>query len=181
MNASEKAEYQALSVPQRAMWLWRALSVYFSRHWKNWAIGVLCLLLFNAMFKVGINVTESLPQKVFIVTKFNHHVERGDYMSFVWHGTAHYRKGFNFVKIVRGVPGDTVSFIGRDVYVNGQFVAQAKPKSLKGEPLELGPSGVIPLGKYFVYATNKDSLDSRYALTGWIDEKNIIGKAYGLY
>ena len=35
-------------------------------------------------------------------------------------------------------------------------------------PLALGPTGVIPEGHYYVSGTHPDSLDSRYALAGWI-------------
>ena len=45
-----------------------------------------------------------------------------------------------------------------------------------GQKLALGPDGVIPEGHYFVYAPNSDSLDSRYALTGWISQKAVRGR-----
>ena len=41
--------------------------------------------------------------------------------------------------------------------------------------------GVIPAGHYYVYAPHKDSLDSRYALVGWISEEEIIGRTFSLF
>jgi conjugal transfer pilin signal peptidase TrbI len=82
-----------------------------------------------------------------------------------------------FVKMVKGVPGDVVTREGRDYYINGVKVATAKEFSLKGEPLELGPTGIIPAGRYFVWTPHKDSLDSRYGRAGWISQDDVIGRA----
>jgi conjugal transfer pilin signal peptidase TrbI len=50
-----------------------------------------------------------------------------------------------------------------------------------GLPLELGPTGILPAGRYYVRAPHPDSLDSRYWLTGWISDAQIIGRAYALF
>lgn len=166
---------------ERGAWLVRQIQQHAKTHWRIWVAALAFILAFHALFKVGFNVTESLPNKVFVVTKFNKHVQRGDFANFTWHGTKHFPPGIEFVKLVRGVPGDVVEFRDRAVYINGEFVTRAKLTSLKGEPLELGPSGVIPPGKLFMYATHKDSMDSRYAETGWINESAVLGKAYPLF
>ena len=70
-----------------------------------------------------------------------------------------------------------VTMQGRDVYINGKYVATAKTHATTGQPLELGLTGVIPPGHYYVHGTNKDSLDSRYAITGWIKAETVVGKA----
>lgn len=165
----------------RAKSLTQEVLEHYKKHWMPWAFVVAVCVLFQVFFKVGINVTESLPNRAFLVTKFDHQVQRGDYVSFAWNGTEPYPKGIEFVKIIKGVPGDVVSYRGRWVFINGQFVAVAKAFSKTQKPLELGPSGVIPEGKYFVYATHPDSLDSRYALTGWIDQSAVLGRAYPIF
>jgi conjugal transfer pilin signal peptidase TrbI len=165
----------------RARVLAQDLGRYYRERWKVWAMVILAVMCFHTFFKLGINVTDSLPQKLFIVTKFDHSLHKGDYVSFRWHGAKPYPKGVEFVKIVRGVPGDVVSFEGRNVFINGEFVATAKEFSKGHEPLALGPAGVIPPGKFFAFATHPDSLDSRYALTGWIDESAVLGRAYVLF
>ena len=65
--------------------------------------------------------------------------------------------------------------------VNGEPVGWAKPFSAERTPLALGPTGVIPDGHYYVSGTHPDSLDSRYALAGWIRRDALIGRAYVVF
>ena len=85
------------------------------------------------------------------------------------------------MKVIAGMAGDTVTRADRDFFVNGTHVGQAKTVSRQGVPLELGPSGVLPAGYYYVRSPHADSLDSRYRLTGWVSEAQIIGRAYALF
>ena len=80
-----------------------------------------------------------------------------------------------FGKIVYGVAGDRVERRGRLFLINGMPAAVAKPRTLRGEPLEAGPTGTIPRRCYFVATPNKDSFDSRYAVIGWICRPRVIG------
>lgn len=80
-----------------------------------------------------------------------------------------------FGKIVYGVAGDVVSRRDRLFFVNSRPVALAKTHSRRGEPLALGPVGVIPNGCYFAASPHKDGLDSRYAIIGWICRDRILG------
>jgi conjugal transfer pilin signal peptidase TrbI len=146
--------------------------------WKwVWIGGVSALLAFNHWFTLGINVSHSLPDEAFLVHKQDHDLHRGDYVTFFWHGGGPYPPGIKFTKIVLGVPGDVVTMRGRDVYINDKYISTAKTHSATGRPLALGLTGVIPEGCYYVHATHKDSLDSRYAITGWIKAETVIGKA----
>ena len=98
-----------------------------------------------------------------------------------WPGGGPYPAGVTFVKIVTGMTGDSVTRMDRDYYVNGIAVGTVKTVSRKGLPLEPGPVGILPPGRYYVHAPHPDSLDSRYALTGWVAEDQIIGRAYALF
>ena len=80
-----------------------------------------------------------------------------------------------FGKHVIGVAGDRVTENNRIFYVNGKAVATAKTRSSRGEPLELGPTGIIPPGCVFVATAHKDGFDSRYAAIGWICRPRIFG------
>ncbi len=80
-----------------------------------------------------------------------------------------------FTKKVIGVAGDRVTRKKRTYFVNGRAVATAKPVSMRGEPLELGPTGLIPHGCYFVGTEHKDGFDSRYAAIGWICRPRVLG------
>jgi conjugal transfer pilin signal peptidase TrbI len=167
--------------PHRSIGLVQQLRGHFQKFWLLWLIPLAITVVFQTFFKVGINVTNSLPQSAFLVTKFDQQLKRGDYLSFSWTGAYPYPMGVEFIKIVKGMPGDVVSYKGRDVFINGEYVATAKPFSQSRKALELGPSGVIPVGKFFVYATHPESLDSRYALTGFIDRTAVRGRAYPIF
>lgn len=80
-----------------------------------------------------------------------------------------------FGKVVLGLPGDTVSETDRRFAINGRDVAFAKPVSLRGEALALGPTGTIPPDCFYVGTAHKDSFDSRYAAIGWICKDRILG------
>ena len=126
-----------------------------------------------------INTSPSLPNWAFVLDR-THPPARGSLVFFappvaplvVRHFGAHPAA---FGKLVYGVGGDTVSRIGRTYFVNGREVAVAKAVSIRGEPLALGPTGIIPRGCYFVGTPHKDGFDSRYAAIGWICMSRVFG------
>ena len=137
-------------------------------------------LWFQCHYAVGINCSPSLPYHAFLIHK-GEAVAKGQFVAFRWAGGGPYPAGVTFVKIVVGMAGDHVTRIDRDYYVNDIAVGTAKTVSRKGVTLEPGPVGILPPGRYYVRAPHPDSLDSRYALTGWISEEQIIGRAYALF
>ncbi len=140
------------------------------------------VLVFNMFFTIGINATESLPNHVFLVLKGQTDIKRGDYVSFKWNGAGPYAADLTFIKIVKGVAGDKVTVTdNRRIYINDVYVGTATTKSRHGIPLEVGPAGVIPSGYFYAHAPHKDSLDSRYAMAGWISEDRIRGRAIPLF
>jgi len=153
-------------------------------HLGRWGIAYVVLMLaaviFQSFFGLGWNVSPSLPYRVFLFNK-GELPQRGQYVAFKWTGGGPHPAGVTFVKIVSGVPGDTVTQVGRDFFINGNHIGTAKVASLTGTPLQAGPTGVIPPGHFYVQAPHPDSLDSRYRLTGWISEAQIIGRAYVLF
>ena len=155
-----------------------------AKHFRRWGIAYLAIvaaaLLFKSHFVFGINSSTSLPQHVFLIHK-GEAPERGQYIAFRWQGGVLHPAGTTFVKILAGVPGDTVTRKERDFFVNGEFVGSAKTHSSSGALLEPAPAGVIPPGRYFVRAPHPDSLDSRYRPPGLIAQDQIIGRAYALF
>lgn len=90
--------------------------------------------------------------------------------------TRHFgQKPHPFGKVVMGTSGDRVTEVDRRFFVNGVPTTLAKPTTKSGEPLALGPTGIIPKGCYFVATPHKDGFDSRYAAIGWICRERVLG------
>lgn len=127
--------------------------------------------------------------------------KRGDIMVFRWPPDTSYY----FIKRVIGLPGDKISYINKELFVNGQKIPQnflqkstandgqgaewpviENQEDLLGvkhkifiDPLKSGRDYrdiIVPEGMYFVMGDNRDdSADSRY--WGFVPDKNIVGKA----
>ncbi|MBK9348769.1 MAG: S26 family signal peptidase [Sulfuritalea sp.] len=124
-------------------------------------------LAVSGSYMLAFNLTESLPGTVFVICK-DTFPDSGEFVAFRWERNWPYPKGSIFVKRLVGLPGSRVTTQGRDFYVDGRAVGQAKERARTGEPLIPGPVGVIPEGSYYVAGGHPDSLDSRYQLTGWV-------------
>ncbi|WP_461536998.1 signal peptidase I [Spongorhabdus nitratireducens] len=128
--------------------------------------------------------------------------KRGDVMVFkVPAGPGIAKPGINYIKRVIGVPGDTIRYKDKRLYINGKmvpekFVAQLTEErfvyriyeeTIDGETHQIRKDMMIfdpraegqwtvPEGHYFMMGDNRDrSNDSRY--WGLVPEKNIVGKA----
>jgi signal peptidase I len=127
--------------------------------------------------------------------------KRGDIMVFRWPPNP----SFDFIKRVIGIPGDKISYVNKELTVNGQAVPQEylqnteatdevggkwqateKQEDLLGIKHHIFIDSsktsrdfkdvVVPPGMYFVMGDNRDdSADSRY--WGFVPEANIVGKA----
>lgn len=140
---------------------------------------------FGRYFTVTINISNSLPGTLFIVQKGDM-PRQGDLAAFLYAGGAVYPRNTLFLKRLTGVPGSVVAAKDagdgfRDYFLDGKLVGRAKPRSKGGVPLEPGPEGVIPPGHYYMAAPNPDSLDSRYAVVGWVGDSQIVGKAIEVF
>jgi signal peptidase I len=127
--------------------------------------------------------------------------KRGDIMVFRWPPNP----SVDFIKRVIGLPGDEISYVNKELYVNGKKLPQAfmqksiaedenggewqaleKEENLFGikhhiyiDPAKLSQDYqhiVVPAGEYFVMGDNRDdSADSRY--WGFVPDSHIVGKA----
>lgn len=174
------------ALPPDAPWLERAARLSkmcaqsLRRHWFAWVFSIGGVFIFGQYFTFAVNLSPSLPYSLFIIKK-GEPVKRNDFIAFHWHGGEGYDRNIIFVKIAKGVEGDEVTRIHRDFYVNGEFVGTAKMKSLKGEDLTISETGIIGRDLYYAMGTHKDSLDSRYAITGLISKKDLVGRAYAIF
>ena len=154
------------------------------RHLQRWSLVYLVAAAttawFDAHYTLGLNVTESLPARFFLIHR-GVQPARGDYVAFRWMGGGPYKAGATFVKVLAGLPGDEVTRVDGEYFVNCYPVGKAKSVSRQGTALEPGPTGTLPDGSYYVRAPHPDSLDSRYALTGWVSLSQIFGRAHALF
>jgi signal peptidase I len=112
----------------------------------------------------------------------------------------------NYIKRLVGLPGDTIRYAGKKIYVNEQPVAlnlagaydgSEQPGSilmreklgivehdillLPGQRSQEGTYSV-PAGHYFMMGDNRDnSRDSRYDGVGFVPEANLVGRAVRIW
>lgn len=172
----------------RWKWLASGLWAHLRRNMLRYAVPILGIAVLTHYFTLALNLSESLKGHVFLVAKQANRLgdfSRGDYITFRWHGGGGKPAGIWFTKIVRGVPGDEVTAQGpggRTIAVHGQIIGFAKPLSRDGKiALEPALPGLVPDRSFFVAGTHPDSLDSRYRVGGYVQEGEIIGKAWLLW
>lgn len=174
---------------------------HFRRYRKHYLIPLVAVFLLQFVIRIDVNYTESLPDHVFITVKgWKTGLKRGDYIAYRFpteSPISPFRKGDHMVKIIGGVGGDTVTMteargftvlspgetLGASMMIPGSngTLGVAKTISRRGKPLETGPVGVIPDGSFYVYAPHPDSLDSRYAIVGWVTKDDIIGRTFAVF
>lgn len=130
--------------------------------------------------QLTLNMSQSLSGRLFLIHK-TVSVKRGDVIAFYWQGGATYPKGTIFIKRIAGVAGDTVIRHNNAFWVNTHYIGTSRVISRAGVPLIPASEGKIQPNTYFVATPHPDSLDSRYALTGNVQQRHIIGKAYAIF
>lgn len=175
-------------------------TTHFKANWKYYVLPVAGVLLLQTIVRLDVNYTESLPDHVFLTIKgWKTGLKAGDYVAYRFpteNPYSPFRKGDHMVKIIGGVEGDVVQ-MSSDRYFTileaGKPSAsasipggkgthgKAKERSMRGYPLEAGPVGIIPKDAFYVFAPHPDSLDSRYAMVGWITKEDIIGRTFPIF
>ena len=132
------------------------------------------------------NWTASVPYKVALV-QYGHRqvLKPGDFIVYTFDGEAQRMypglRAQPFFKQIRGVPGDRVTVIDRQVFVNGLPVGFAKADTFDRRPLVPIAETVIPPGHYYAQGTHPDSFDSRYRASGLVRADQVIGKVITLF
>jgi len=107
---------------------------------------------------------------------------RGDVIVFIYPGD----RSKDFIKRVIGLPGDTVEFRDRKIYINDRliedpwgFYRRDNPPWRSSVSDNYGPQ-VVPPDALFVMGDNRDnSQDSRY--WGFVPLDDVLGKAFIMY
>lgn len=169
--------------PPLAHWLFPAtqLTAHVRRRWWAYGVAAMAFAWCGGHYRIALNMSNSLPQSMYLVVLGTQPTAVGDYVAFEWRRDKFYRRDWIFVKRVAGMPGQAVTVVERTVFIDGQSVGYAKPVSSNGVPLEPIAPGLIPAGSIYAAAAHPDSLDSRYSVTGLIQSSRIIGKAYAIY
>lgn len=129
---------------------------------------------------LGINITRSLPYYFFIVVHTKH-VNKGDFVVFRPPKNAFISQNNLLLKRISGVAGDKVSYLKPFMYINQHKIGRVLQRTKKGKSLHPGPTGIIPINKFYASAPHPHSFDSRYAELGWLDQSQIIGRAIVLW
>ena len=111
----------------------------------------------------------------------SHGPERGDIIIFQSSLTDE-ETGQNklLIKRVIGLPGDEISIIDDQLYINGEYYPEDYLKDGYTPAIEIPPAGqtfTVPEGMYFAMGDNRvGSIDSRYSEVGCVAFEQIKGK-----
>ena len=136
----------------------------------------------STMMGVSMNTTLNDGDKIIInkLAYFRNEPKRYDVIVFSQSKSGH---GYYNIKRVIGLPGETLEIVNGEVYVNGVKLQEVIPvekmrvAGLADEAIVLGDN------EFFVLGDNRSvSVDSRTAVVGLIDRRQILGKAlYRVY
>lgn len=136
------------------------------------------LFLLRPYGELAYNHTHSISKKWFFVV-WHKIPNRGQLIIFKNPHQHIYPANSQWVKYLRGIPGDHLEILGDKVLVNGNLIALANTNGPDGHRLTpLSFNGTIPSHQYMALGTSPDSFDSRYAEFGLVGEDQILGTGY---
>lgn len=179
------------SIPRPGLFIWwthgaRLLARDVRRHRRLfaliaaiWALALMRIFVHHVpVLPVMFNWTTSLPYRVVYVDYWPGPLRRGDLVVYRFNGEAAQHdypglKGQALFKRIVGMPGDTISVVDRDVFINGVPAGHAKTYTFDRKPLQPISAGSIPAGFFYVQGTSPDSFDSRYRSSGLVAQSDV--------
>ncbi len=162
--------------------LLKSLKALLKRHpnkCRHLLIGIcIVLLMWGFGLSFCINVSDSLPQRFFVLTTHPSDVPRGVYV--VFEHTIRDKKT-RLLKQVQGVATDVIRVEGKGLRINERYIPLSNSHSKTGLPLNPILPGIVPKGYLFVQGTHPDSFDSRYEAFGLISVSRVLARAYPLF
>ena len=151
---------------------------------------IIPIWIFSRFFFIGINLSDSIDGKVFIVLKNKNYIPKnGDFIAFITKKDQQFFQNKQFFKKIIGINGDIIIRNNREYIINNNnynynYKILAKTKSLKQQDLIHWQENykvkkeqiVVPKNHYFVATNHQDSYDSRYF--GLINQSQIIGRGW---
>lgn len=139
----------------------------------------------NVSFGFSNQDSSCLYAEFFIIDKQVDDIQRGELAMFNFtKQTVVLTPGDKVIKIVAGVPGDTISFNEYEFFVNGKRFHKAKSMQMNLKTLghsieDYQTEYTLKDNEYFMVGETPDSFDSRY--WGPITQSQIEGEAYAIY
>lgn len=148
---------------------------YFRKFGTRLVLIALTIVFLLSNIEIGINTSQSLPDKVFLTIKRLPPVRDGCVEYFFDKDFGQFKAGDRFVKIVKGLPGDTILEKGGSIYINDVFISKAS-QTIPGTS-----SQVIKAGHFYVHGVHDRSFDSRYLSHGLVNSSKVIGRSFVIF
>ena len=163
----------------------------------SWVI-LIVIFIVSRYYQLKLNVSSSMPQRLWLTHVDDRDVKRGDYVVIRFHDfRMQYNNDFEYVvKQIGGLGGDLIIVRNCNGYADNipypnkislsyTVVDETYPilESLSGNhftPLTK-ENMIIPKGCYFIHGQHHPSFDSRYKEFGLICESQIYGKSYPIF
>lgn len=161
--------------------------------WVTWSIkaGLILAVMIGGylafasryLFAFDPQIDRCLPQyRFYLIDTKDQNVERGGIYSYSARNMSQiYPDGTKMLKIVKGIPGDSVEVSDKGVLVNGQVVANGLflAEKLGRKADSFYGKGIIKDGEFWFMGESSTSFDSRY--WGTVKHEQIIGRAYPIF